>query len=160
MFILRCICKHLWKCCNLSNSKTKLNLGVAFDSNSLDFLQTKLPCGCVRTLAVPHNRDSFLSQYTRVKRDLDKKHWCIPYHLTQSSVGTRTLNFWDSVFLYRGHCWTSFTEIQHLQMVLDITFMRSCQFEACAWVLALSAPCTVSQACESIHSYCSDHSVH
>ena len=27
-----------------------------------------------------------------VKRDLDKKHWCIPYHLTQSYMSARTLN--------------------------------------------------------------------
>ena len=37
-----------------------------------------------------------------VKRDLDKKHWYIPYHLTQSSMGARTLNLGDSVFLYTG----------------------------------------------------------
>ena len=37
-----------------------------------------------------------------VKRDLDKKHWCIPHHLTQSSMGARMLNLGDSVFLYTG----------------------------------------------------------
>ena len=37
-----------------------------------------------------------------VKRDLEKEHyWCIPY-LTQSSMGARTLNLGDSVFLYIG----------------------------------------------------------
>ena len=39
-------------------------------------------------------------------RDLDKKHWCLPYHLTQSSMGAGTLNLGDSVFLYTGnHCY-------------------------------------------------------
>ena len=37
-----------------------------------------------------------------LKRDLDKKHWCIPNHLTQSSMGAGTLNLGDSVFLYTG----------------------------------------------------------
>ena len=30
------------------------------------------------------------------------EHWSIPYNLTESSMGTRTLNLGDSVFLYTG----------------------------------------------------------
>ena len=56
----------------------------------------------VRTLAVPHNRESPSIDIHGVKRDLDKKHWCIQYHLTQSSMDARTLNLGDSVFLYTG----------------------------------------------------------
>ena len=42
----------------------------------------------VRTLAVPHNRESPLSiDIHRVKRDLDKTHRCIPKHLTHGSMG-------------------------------------------------------------------------
>ena len=40
-----------------------------------------------------------------VNRDLDKKHWCLPYHLTQSSMGAGTLNLGDSAFLYTGNHW-------------------------------------------------------
>ena len=40
-----------------------------------------------------------------VNRDLDKKQWCLPYHLTQSSMGAGILNLGESVFLYTGnHC--------------------------------------------------------
>ena len=35
-----------------------------------------------------------------VKRDLEKKHWCIPYHLTQNFMGVRTPNLGESVFFY------------------------------------------------------------
>ena len=56
----------------------------------------------VKILAVPHNRESPSIDVLGVKRDLDKKHWCIPYHLAQSSMGTRLLNLGDSVFLYPG----------------------------------------------------------
>ena len=38
-----------------------------------------------------------------VNRDLDKKHWCLPYHLTQSSMGAGALNLGDSVSLFTGN---------------------------------------------------------
>ena len=49
----------------------------------------------VRTLTVPHNYDNRESPSIGkhgVNRDLDEKHWCLPYHLTQSSMGAGTLN--------------------------------------------------------------------
>ena len=46
----------------------------------------------VRTLAVPHNRESPFPRHPRSKGDLDKIHWCILNHLTQSSMGARTIN--------------------------------------------------------------------
>ena len=62
-------------------------------------------CSGVRTLAVPHDWDSESPpsiDINGVKCDLDKKHWCMPYHLPRSSMGARTLNLGDSVFLYTG----------------------------------------------------------
>ena len=63
----------------------------------------------VRTLTVLHNHDNrespFIDKYG-VNRDLDKKHWCLSYHLTQSSMGAGTLNLEESVFLYTSnHCY-------------------------------------------------------
>ena len=64
----------------------------------------------VRILTVLHNHDNRESPFHDkhgVNRDLDKKHWFVPYHLTQSSMGAGTLNLGDSVFLYTGnHCYT------------------------------------------------------
>ena len=64
----------------------------------------------VRTLTVLHNHDNRESPFHRQTRSKswpwDKKHWCLPYHLTQSSMGAGTLNLGDSVFLYIGnHCY-------------------------------------------------------
>ena len=56
----------------------------------------------VRTLAVPHNWESPFHRHPRNKAWPWQKHWCIPYHLTQSSMGAGTLNLGDSVFLYTG----------------------------------------------------------
>ena len=60
----------------------------------------------VRTLTVLHNHDNRESPSLDkhgVNRDLDKKHWCLPYHLTQSSMGAGTLNLGDSVFFFFLH---------------------------------------------------------
>ena len=35
------------------------------------------------------------TDFNEVKRDLDKKHWCKSYHLTQSSMGARVFNLGD-----------------------------------------------------------------
>ena len=57
----------------------------------------------VRTLAVLHNWESPFHRHQRSKAWPWQKHWCIPYHLTQSSMGNRTFNLGDSVFLYTGN---------------------------------------------------------
>ena len=58
----------------------------------------------VRTVTVPRTWEplSPSTDINGVKRDPDKKHLCIPYYLTQSSMRVRTLNLWDFVFLYTG----------------------------------------------------------
>ena len=56
----------------------------------------------VRTLAVPITESPPSIDIHGVKPDLDKNHWCIPYHFTQSFLGIRTLNLVDSEFLYTG----------------------------------------------------------
>ena len=70
----------------------------------LDWADPRRPGGDagVRTLAVPHNRESPSIDMHGVKRDRDKIHWCILNHLTQSFMGVRTLNLGDYVFLYTG----------------------------------------------------------
>ena len=68
----------------------------------------------VRTLAVPHNWETAF--HSGVKLDLDKKNWRIQHYLTQSSMGARTFNLGDSVFLY------SLTPVQrHITGVLENT---------------------------------------
>ena len=56
----------------------------------------------VRTLAVPITESPSSIDIHGVKRDLDKIHWCILNHLTQSSMGARTFKVGDSAFLYTG----------------------------------------------------------
>ena len=54
-----------------------------------------------------------------VKRDLDKIYWCILNHLTQSSMGARTLNPGDSVFLYTGVPQGSILDLLLFIIVID-----------------------------------------
>ena len=42
------------------------------------------------------------------QRDLDKKHWCIPFHFTYKIMAPRTFNLGDSLFLY--------TRVRHLKI--------------------------------------------
>ena len=74
------------------------------------------PTGCARSLLTPLDTPvrcknvgsspkqrvppPFPIDIHGVKRDLGKKHWCIPHHLTQSFIGARTLNLGDSVIRY------------------------------------------------------------
>ena len=61
----------------------------------------------VRTLVVPHSWESPFHRHKRSKAwPWQKSNRCIPYHLTQSSKGARTLNLGDSVFLYTGPLWS------------------------------------------------------
>ena len=96
--ILTCICFkiiNVAKCKCVSVKDLRENPLIAYSLHSFH-----PPGSGVRSLAVPITESSPSIDTHGVKRDLDKIHWCILNHLTQSSLGVRTLNLGDSVFLY------------------------------------------------------------
>ena len=67
------------------------------------------------------------SPITESPPSIDKKYWCILNHLAQSSMGARTLNLGDSVFLYISLiCWPVTINVKH-----DMVIM--CWLASIAW---------------------------
>ena len=103
------------------------------ESKNLTF-QSDTISRCKNTGSSPITESPPSIDIHEVKRDLDKKHWCIPYHLTQSSMGARTLNFGDSVFLYTGTTSQSIldgtTSLTNDRLYQIIIFIRSTNVKA------------------------------
>ena len=70
----------------------------------LFFIQTlpRIICAGVRIWPSPITESPLSIDIIGIKRDLDKKHWCISHYLTRSSMDARTPNLGDSVFPYIG----------------------------------------------------------
>ena len=74
-----------------STKPTRLGIGVVCHPDTEQNRPTKSPLQglnrCKNIDSPPTTESPPSIDIHGVKRDLDKKHWCIPHHLIQSSVG-------------------------------------------------------------------------